>query len=101
MRTYLLAFASLLATQAALAQSGDFAISGARVVVGDGQVIDGATVVVKNGKIESVSTSIAPAGMVIIDAKGKFLYPGFIDAYSTRLTKSATDSKSEGEERKK
>ena len=96
MRSYLLAFASLLTTQLALAQSGDFAITGAKVVVGDGQVLEGTTVVVKNGKIESLTATPAPAGMTIVDAKGKVLYPGFIDAYSTRLTKSAPDPKMEG-----
>lgn len=96
MRTYLLAFAGLLTTQIAFAQNDDFAITGARVVIGDGQTLDGATVVVKNGKIQSVSTASAPEGMTIVDGKGKFLYPGFIDAYSTRLTKSAPEPKTEG-----
>lgn len=96
MRTYLLAFASLVSTQLAFAQSGDFAVTGAKVVVGDGQVLEGVTVVVKNGKIESVSTAPAPTGMTAVDGKGKILYPGFIDAYSTRLTKTAPDAKVEG-----
>ena len=96
MRTYLLAFASLLTTQAALAQSGDFAITGAKVVVGDGQVLEGMTVFVKNGKIEAVTNAIVASGPNVIDAKGKILYPGFIDAYSTRLTKTAPDAKVEG-----
>lgn len=96
MRTYLLAFAGLLITPLALAQSADFAITGAKVVVGNGSVMDGATVVIKNGKIESVSMNPAPSGMTAIDGKGKFLYPGFIDAYSTRLTKSAPETKTDG-----
>ena len=96
MRPFLLALASLLTVSLAFAQSSDFAITGAKVVVGDGQVLDGATVVVKNGKIDSVSTSAAPAGLTVVDGKGKFLYPGFIDAYSTRLSKSAPDTKAEG-----
>lgn len=96
MRPYLLALAGLLTVNIAAAQSTDFAITGAKVVVGDGQILDGATVVVKNGKIDSVSTSAPPAGLTVIDGKRKFLYPGFIDAYSTRLSKSAPEPKSEG-----
>ncbi len=96
MRPYLLALAGLFTVNIAFAQSTDFAITGAKVVVGDGQILDGATVVVKNGKIDSVSTSAAPAGLTVIDGKGKFLYPGFIDSYSTRLTKSAPEPKTEG-----
>ena len=96
MRTYLLAIIGLCAASVASAQAGDFAISGATVFTGNGQRIENATVVVKNGKIDSVSSNAAPAGLTVIDAKGKTLYPGFIDAYSTRLTKTAPDPKVEG-----
>lgn len=96
MRTYVcFALAFGFATLAA-AQSGDFAITGAKVFTGNGQMLDGATVVVKGGKIESVSSAPAPAGLSIVDAKGKFLYPGFIDAYSTRNQKSAPEATQDG-----
>ena len=95
MRTYLLAVIACV-TSVASAQAGDFAISGAKVFVGDGRVIESATIVVKEGKIDSVGTEAPPTGLTVIDGKGKVLYPGFFDAYSTRLTKSAPDPKTEG-----
>lgn len=96
MRTYSLALLALGLASAAHAQSADFAITGAKVYIGDGKVLDSATVVVKNGKIDSVSTDAAPAGLTAIDGKGKVLYPGFIDAYSTRLTKTPPNPSTDG-----
>ena len=96
MRTYTLSALAFGVASLASAQAGDFAITGAKVFVGNGQVLDSATVVVKAGRIDSVSTNPAPAGMTTIDGKGKILYPGFIDAYSTRLQKSAPEPSQEG-----
>ncbi len=63
----------------------DFAIVGARIEIGDGRVIENGTVVVRGGKIAEVTTSNkTPAGIEVVSAAGKTLYPGFLDAYSTR-----------------
>ena len=54
---------------AALAQ--DVAITNARIVVGNGTVIDAGTIVVRGGKIVSVSAGAANTrGVKTIDAKG-------------------------------
>jgi imidazolonepropionase-like amidohydrolase len=46
-------------------------------------IVYNATVVVKNGKISEVNTNKeTPSGAVVIDLKGKFIYPSFIDIYS-------------------
>jgi imidazolonepropionase-like amidohydrolase len=37
---------------------------------------------VRDGKIVSVGSGAAPAGTTIVDAKGKFVVPGFIDAHT-------------------
>ncbi|HLP00136.1 MAG TPA: hypothetical protein VK171_16185, partial [Fimbriimonas sp.] len=96
MRPISLALFALGAASSALAQSGTFAIVGVRVFVGDGTVIESANVVVTDGKITSVSTEPLASNVLTVDGKGKVLYPGFIDAYSTRLTKSAPEAKVEG-----
>jgi imidazolonepropionase-like amidohydrolase len=60
----------------------DLAITNARIVVGNGQVITSGTIVVRGGKI--VSASAGPAstqGLRVIDAKGMSAMPGFIDAH--------------------
>lgn len=49
--------------------------------VGNGQVLNNASVEIKDGKITQVGGNITPsAGAVIIDAKGKHVYPGLIQS---------------------
>ena len=62
----------------------DLVIANARIIVGNGQVIDKGTIVVKNGKIDSVGTSPPSSprrGATRIDAKGKTLIAGYIDVH--------------------
>ncbi len=71
---------ALLATPA-LAQN--VAITGGKVVIGDGSApIEGGTVIIRNGKVASVSQGGAPAGMPVIDASGKWVTPGIVAGYS-------------------
>lgn len=67
---------------AAAAGAQDLVITNARILDGTGAVIDRGTVVVRGGRIESVSSG-APAGSRsrTIDAGGKTVMPGFIDAH--------------------
>lgn len=58
------------------------AITNARVIVGNGTVIDSGTVIVRGGKIVSVSPGAAnTAGLQTIDAKGMTAMAGFIDGH--------------------
>lgn len=60
-----------------------YAITGVRIVVGNGTVIEKGTVVVRKGLIESVGASVtAPADARVIDGSGLTVYPGLIDAHS-------------------
>ena len=59
------------------------AIVGATVMTGDGKRIDNATVLIRDGKFESVGpAATVPAGYKVVDAKGRFVTPGIIDAHS-------------------
>src|SRR4051812_19492041 len=70
----------LLTASTAVAQ--DVAITNARIVVGNGTVIDRGTIVVRRGQIQSVAAAtVAPSGVQTIDAKGMTAMPGFIDAH--------------------
>ncbi len=61
-----------------------FALRDARVVTEPGQVLDRATVVIRDGLIEAVGPDVViPAGAIVIDAHGKTVYAGFIDALGT------------------
>ena len=61
----------------AVAQSTPFAVTNAKIHVGNGQVLQNKAIVVENGKITAIS-DVAPANMTVIDATGKEVYPGFI-----------------------
>jgi len=60
-----------------------FAITGAKLVLAPGSVIDKGTLVVRDGVIEAVGANVAiPADATVFDMKGKTIYPGLIDSYS-------------------
>ncbi|TGE29564.1 amidohydrolase family protein [Hymenobacter metallicola] len=43
-----------------------------------------ATLIIRDGKVEAVGTGVKiPAGAVITDLKGRFIYPGFVDLYAS------------------
>jgi imidazolonepropionase-like amidohydrolase len=71
----LLAFASAAAAQ-------NLVIVNARIVDGKGGVIERGSVVVRDGRIASVMAGAPPSGAVTrVDAQGRTLMPGFIDAH--------------------
>jgi imidazolonepropionase-like amidohydrolase len=66
----------------ATVRAQDLVIANARIIVGNGSVIESGTVVVRNGRIVSVGMPTpAPAGARQIDARGMTLMPGFIDGH--------------------
>lgn len=72
----------LALTLAAQASAQDLVVTNARVIVGDGRVIERGSIVVRGGRISGVSAGVAPAqGARTIDAKGMSVMPGFIDAH--------------------
>lgn len=63
---------------------GQYAFTNATIVVNADQTIANGTLLIKDRKIEAVGAGIAiPKGYVTIDLKGKHIYPGLIDAYTT------------------
>jgi len=64
------------------AAAQNLVISNARIIVGNGTVIESGMVVVRNGRIASVgAATAAPAGARQIDGRGLTLMPGFIDGH--------------------
>jgi imidazolonepropionase-like amidohydrolase len=60
----------------------DLVISNARIIVGNGSVIDAGTLVVRGGRIASVgAATAAAAGARQVDARGMTVMPGFIDGH--------------------
>ena len=59
------------------------AIINANIYTGTGQEIRGGTVVMADGRITAVGAGVAPpAGATVIDAAGRWVTPGIIDAHS-------------------
>jgi len=59
------------------------AIVNAHILTGTGREIEAGTVVMSGGKILAVGAAVAvPAGAEVVDAKGRWVTPGVIDAHS-------------------
>ena len=67
---------------ATTASAQDAAITNARIIVGNGDIIKSGTIIVRNGRITDVgSGSMATRGLATIDGTGMTAMPGFIDAH--------------------
>lgn len=63
---------------------GLYAFTNATIVVSADQSITNGTLLIKDRVIESVGAGIPiPKGYITVDLKGKYIYPGLIDAYTT------------------
>jgi imidazolonepropionase-like amidohydrolase len=71
-------------------RQGLFAFTNANIVVNANQTIKNGTLLIKGQTIQSVGTgSSIPKGYVVIDLKGKFIYPSLIDAFTSYGTPEA------------
>jgi len=60
------------------------AFTNARIYVDAETIIDKGTLLIKEGRIAEVGAAVAlPKGTVVHDLKGKSIYPGLIDAYTS------------------
>ncbi|MFD2921609.1 amidohydrolase family protein [Terrimonas rubra] len=65
------------------ARHGYYAFTNATIVKDGTTTISNGTLVIKDGKIVQVGAGLAaPAGAVVVDCKGKFIYPSLIDMYA-------------------
>lgn len=63
-------------------RAGCYAFINATIVKDPVTTLQKATLLIKEGKVVSVGNSSLPADAVVIDCKGKFIYPSLIDIYS-------------------
>src|SRR5262245_11136136 len=70
-----------------LAAQDRIAIKGGRILPVAGTPIENGIVLINKGKIEAIGKDVAiPADAKVIDAAGRIIVPGFIEAHSTRGT---------------
>ncbi len=63
---------------------GLYAFTNANIVVNADQTINNGTLLVKDRVIESVGTNfVIPKGYIVIDLKGKYIYPSLVDAFTS------------------
>lgn len=73
--------------------NGNCLIRGAMVVTITKGTLKTADVLVRNGKIAAVGTNlVAPAGVTVIDGRGKVLMPGIVDTHSHRGVEGVNES---------
>ena len=61
-----------------------YAFINATIIPAPGQILQPGVLIIKGGKILSVGEmAVIPAEAIRIDLKGKFLYPGFVDPYTS------------------
>ena len=84
MRPLAILLAGIAALAALPAAAQTVAITGGRVVVGDGsEPIDGGTVVIRDGRIVAAGANVAvPTGATIVDARGRWVTPGIVAGFS-------------------
>src|SRR5262245_47099302 len=76
---------------------GIHALTGGKVVIRPGEVMDGATIVIRDGVIKEIGKDVSPPPDARVwDMKGTVIYAGFIDSYlvagSTNGPVSTADS---------
>ncbi|MEL7160017.1 MAG: amidohydrolase, partial [Bacteroidota bacterium] len=83
----------LSVTLAAQTERGSIHIKNATVITVTNGVFENADVVIENGKITGVGTSLrTPSGAKVVDATGKFVMPGIIDAHSHIALESVNEA---------
>ena len=83
-RTRLAAATAALACSAQIASAQTIAITGGTVFPVSGPKIENGTVLIRDGKIVAVGSAVAiPADAQQVDARGKWVTPGFINSATT------------------
>lgn len=84
-RPWALVLAGLLALTSGAVAQDQLAIRGGRILPMAGPPLEAGVILIRDGRIQAVGKELAiPADYRVIDAAGKVVLPGFIEAHSTR-----------------
>lgn len=91
-RTGTILLLGLATTAARLHADGPLAIQGAKIIPIVGEPIAVGTILIREGKIEAIGKDIViPGEAKVIDATGKVVMPGFVDAHNSGAMTSANE----------
>jgi imidazolonepropionase-like amidohydrolase len=68
--------------QASPGESASYLIRGGTVITGTGQRLPNTSILIRNGRITQMGANVNASDAKVIDAAGKFVYPGMIDSYT-------------------
>ena len=77
-----LAVPAIAAAQASPGESATYLIRGGTVVTGTGEQLANTNILVRNGRIAQMGPSVTANDAKVVDASGKFVYPGMIDSFT-------------------
>ncbi len=67
-----------------LGAAGPLAIQGAKIITNSGQILEEGTVLIRDGKIAALGSHVdVPGEAKVINAAGKVVMPGFVDAHNS------------------
>ena len=72
--------ANIVTAQASPGEEGPFLIKGGTIVNPDGPRMPNTNILIRNNRIVAIGAAAVAANAKVIDATGKFVYPGMIDA---------------------
>ncbi len=79
----ILAFFSMFSTMVNAQEKGDLLIKNGTVLTITNGVMDQTDILIKNGVIKKIGQNLdAPTGIKVVDAFGKYVMPGIVDAHS-------------------
>ena len=92
-KLYLILPLALFVSVGPLSAQEKLVIKGGRILPVSGPAIEGGIVLINKGKIEAIGKDIPiPADAKVIDATGKVVVPGFVEAHSTRGMDQANET---------
>src|SRR5262245_45813558 len=93
MRSYSVVLSAVFVLTGSVAAQERLAIKGGKIIPVAGPPIENGVIVIRDGKIEAVGKDVAiPSDAKAIDASGKIVVPGFIEAHSMRGTDQANET---------
>ncbi len=85
-------FITALLTASAFAQTGEVLIKNATVMTAARGTLEGTDILIRGGKIVRIGKAIAAGGSTkVIDATGKYVSPGIIDAHSHSMVSAINE----------